>query len=316
MKRMNRSLKISIRLLVTLLLARAVGPSHAQERPKLDTGRIEQVLGVKGTLIADEGVFKVTFPRTDVPITVDGRTMEPFMGFTSWAAFKAGAVKEYMVMGDLVLFEDEVGPAMDALLEAGVLVTALHNHFFFDRPKVYFMHIGGEGEAEQLAVGVKQALSAVRDVRAKSPQPKLTFGLASVPSTNAITAQAIDEVLGLNGQAKDGMYKAVLGRTAKMGCGCEVGKEMGVNTWAGLAGSDERALIDGDFAVLEEELQPVLKALRKSGIHVVAIHHHMVGESPRMLFLHYWGVGKAVELAVGVKCALTAQAAISKGGAP
>lgn len=289
---------------------------HAQERGNPNTAQIEEITGAKGTLFADEGVFKVTFPRTDVPIKVDGRAMEPFMGFTSWAAFKAGAAVECMVMGDLVLFEDEVSAVMDACLESGVAVTALHNHFFFDEPKVYFMHIGGEGTTGQLAGGVKKALEAVKVVRTTTPQPAKTFGLGSVPTKNTIAAQAIDDILGVKGQAKNGMYKAVIGRAVKMACGCEVTKEMGVNTWAAFAGTDDNALIDGDFAVLESELQPVLKALRKSGIHVVAIHHHMVGESPRMLFLHYWGVGKAVELARGVKSALAAQASVGTTESP
>jgi hypothetical protein len=195
-------------------------------------------------------------------------------------------------------------------------VTALHNHFFFDEPKVYFMHIGGEGTVDQLAGGVKKALDVAKGVRAKTPQPAKSFGLPTIPTKNVLTTQAIDDILGVKGQAKDGMYKAVIGRTVKMACGCEVTKEMGVNTWAALGGDDAAALIDGDFAVLEEELQPVLSALRKSGIHVVAIHHHMVGESPRMLFLHYWGIGKAVDLARGVKSALAAQASVGKSGSP
>lgn len=317
---MNRkivgSLSPSLWLVVVLVLSPIATPTHARDRGALNTGQIDEITGAKGTLIADEGVFKVTFPRTDVPIRVDGRTMEPFLGFTSWAAFKSGVAAECMVMGDLVLFEDEVSAVMDACFESGIAVTALHNHFFFDEPKVYFMHIGGEGTTGQLAGGVKRALEAVKAVRSKTPQPAKTFGLVSVPTKNAITAQAIDEILGAKGSAKDGMYKAVIGRTVKMACGCEVSKEMGVNTWAAIGGTDDVALVAGDFAVLEEELQPVLKALRKSGIHVVAIHHHMVGESPRMLFLHYWGVGKAVDLARGVKSALVAQASVGKSGSP
>jgi hypothetical protein len=299
-----------IAFLATVIVA--VSSVEGQPTPKLDTSKIEAAVGAKGTMVDAEGIYKVTFPRTDVPIKVDGRPMEPFLGFTSWAAFKAGAAAECMVMGDLVLFEDEVSAVMDACFESGVEVTALHNHFFFDEPKAYFMHIGGEGTTDQLAGGVKKALDAVKAVRSKTPQPAKTFALTSVPTKNAVTAQGIDEILGVKGSAKDGMYKAVIGRMVKMACGCEVTKEMGVNTWAALGGNDDAALIDGDFAVLEEELQAVLKALRKSGIHVVAIHHHMVGESPRMLFLHYWGVGKAVDLARGVKTALAAQASVGK----
>lgn len=195
-------------------------------------------------------------------------------------------------------------------------MTALHNHFFFDEPKVYFMHIGGEGGAADLAAGVRKALDAARQIRAKSPQPAATFGLASVPITNAITADKLDAILGVKGQRKDGMYKAVFGRTVQMSCGCYVGKNMGVNTWAAFAGADEHALVDGDFAVLEHELQTVLKALRKVGINVVAIHHHMTGETPRMLFLHYWGVGKAEDLARGVRSALDAQSNVEDKPTP
>lgn len=291
-------------------------PSSSQAQSKLDGAKIDEAIGGKGAWIEAEGVYKVTFPRSDVPIAVDGRRMEPFMGFTSWAAFQAGKAAEAMVMGDLVLFEDEVNPTMSALLDAGVAVTALHNHFFFEQPKVYFMHIGGEGKAAELAAGVKKGLDAARQVRSKSPRPSATFNLASVPTTNAISAGKLDAILGVKGQSKDGMYKVVSGRTVKMACGCEVGKEMGVNTWAALAGNDETALVDGDFAVLESELQPVLKALCKANINIVAIHHHMMGESPRMLFLHYWGVGKAEELARGVKAALDAQKSASADSAP
>jgi hypothetical protein len=297
------------RWLVTLfLLACSAGPP-AQQQKAIDGPKIDAAIGGKGTWIEAEGVYKVTFPRTDVPIRVDGRRMEPFMGFTSWAAFQAGKAAEAMVMGDLVLFEDEVSAAMDACLGAGIEVTALHNHFFFDEPKVYFMHIGGEGTAEKLAAGVRAALDAARAVRAKTPEPARTFGMSAVPTANAISAKPIDAILSATGQSKDGMYKVVIGRTVKMTCGCDVGKEMGVNTWAALAGTDEKALVDGDFAVLEHELRPVLRALRKSGIHIVAIHHHMVGESPRMLFLHYWGVGPVESLARGVRAALDAQKA-------
>jgi hypothetical protein len=263
---------------------------------KLDTSRIEGLTGLKGKLNAEEGVFKITSPRTDVKVSVDNWQMPPFMGLTSWAAFKPGMKENAMVMGDLVLFQDEVNPAMSAALENGLAVTALHNHFFFDDPKVYFMHIGGEGSVDQLAKGVKAALDATKQIRQKNPQPTKAFA-GDIPAQNAITPEPLQKVLGTKGDINNGMFKAVIGRTAKMSCGCEVGKEMGVNTWAAFAGSDASAVVDGDFAVLEDELQPVLKSLRKSGINIVAIHHHMTHESPRYIFLHYWGKGKAADLA-------------------
>src|ERR1051326_2252638 len=126
---------------------------------------------------------------------------------------------------------------MDAAFEGGLQITALHNHFFYDDPRVYFMHIGGEGPPEQLAAGAKRALDASKAVRAKTPQPAKTFGTKEVATTNAITAKPVEDILGVKGQAKDGMFKAVIGRTLKMPCGCEIGKEMGVNSWAAFAGT-------------------------------------------------------------------------------
>jgi uncharacterized protein DUF1259 len=290
------------RLLQTLAIAAAL-PLTA--RAALDTNRIAQITGLPGTWSAAEGVFKVTAPRNDLPVSVDGWKMPPFMGLTSWAGFMDGKKEEAMVMGDLVLFQDEVNPVMSALFESGLKVTALHNHFFFDEPKVYFMHIEGEGATEAMANGVKKALAASKEIRAANPQPAKTFG-KPLPNENSISTTAIESILG-KGQAKDGMFKFVVGGKAKMPCGCEATKEMGVNTWAAFAGTEDNAVVDGDFAVLEEELQGVLKSLRKSGVNIVAIHHHMSGEEPRILFLHYWGRGKASELAEAVKAALATQ---------
>jgi len=276
-------------------------------RAALDTNRIAQITSLSGAWNAAEGVFKVSAPRNDVKVSVDGWTMPPFMGLTSWAAFTAGKGAEAMVMGDLVLFQDEVNPVMSAALENGLSVTALHNHFFFDEPKVYFMHIGGEGTVEKLAGGVRKALDRVKEIRAASAQPDSHFGGPLIRAASSISAPALEDILGVKGQSKDGMFKAVIGRSAKMPCGCEVGKEMGVNTWAAFAGSDDNAVVDGDFAVHEDELQTVLKTLRQASINIVAIHQHMSGETPRTLFLHYWGKGKAADLAKAIKAALNTQ---------
>jgi hypothetical protein len=254
-----------------------------------------------------DNVVKVSFPRNDVPVSVDGwKSVPPFMGLTSWAAFVPGEKGgvEAMVMGDLVVFEDEVNPVMSAALDNGLEVTALHNHFFFDQPHVFFMHIGGEGSAEKLGKGVKAALDAVKAVRQKSAEPRDGFGGARVATPSKIDASKLDSVLGVKGTEKDGMYKAVMGRTTTAGCGCSIGKAMGVNTWAAFAGTNDSAVVDGDFAVSEGELQPVLKALRASGINIVAIHSHMTGESPRILFLHYWGRGAAAALAKAIRAAV------------
>lgn len=271
----------------------------------LDDKAVAAATGVEKTESAD-GVVKASFARTDVPIAVDGWKMPPFMGVTSWVAFSPGreGVAEAMVMGDLVLFEDEVNPVISVLLDGGLQVTALHNHFFFDAPHVYFMHVAGEGTVAALGKGVKAAMEKVTEIRKSSAKPSTTFGAPAPPAKSDIDAAKLDAVFGVKGQSKDGMYKAVMGRKTQAACGCTVGKAMGVNTWAAFAGSADNAVVDGDFAVAESELQPVLKALRGASINVVAIHSHMTQESPRILFLHYWGRGSAADLAASVKRAL------------
>ena len=266
----------------------------------LDTAKIDNLTGLKGKMNEKEGVYKVTFPRNDVKIVVDGWTMPPFMGLGTWAAFTKGAHSEAMVMGDTVLFEDEVNAAMSAALDNGLSVTALHNHFFFDHPKVYFMHIGGEGAVDKLAGAVRKVYDAARQIRAANPNPKDSFGVASLPEKSAITTASLNEIFGTQGESKDGMVKFTIGRPAKMH-GVNIDKDMGVNTWAAFAGSDDNAVVDGDFAVTEDELQPVLKSLLKDKINIVAIHQHMTHEEPRIMFFHYWGRGPAKDLANAVK---------------
>jgi hypothetical protein len=281
--------------------------SAAGQAQALDTAKLSQILGVKGAMNPEEQIFKATLPRDDVPVSVDGWRMPPFVGLASWAAFKEQKPGDVMVMGDTVLFQDEVNPVMSVALDNGLSVTALHNHFFFDEPKVYFLHISGAGDAERLATAVRKMWDKMREIRAGNPKPAAAFGSAALPATNSISGRAIEEILGVKGQANNGMFKIVLGRTTRMPCGCELTKDMGVNTWAAFAGSDENALVDGDFAVLENEMQPVLKNLRSHGINIVAIHSHMTDESPRMLFLHYWGRGNAAEMARALKAALGVQ---------
>ena len=265
----------------------------------LDQAKIDQLTGLKGKFNEKEGVYKVTFPRNDVKVVVDGWTMPPFMGLGTWAAFtptKDGA----MVMGDTVLFEDEVNAAMSAALDNGLNVTALHNHFFFDHPKVYFMHIEGEGEVDKLAGAVRKVYDAAKQIRAANPQPKDSFGAARLPEKNSITAAPLNDIFGAQGELKDGMVKFTFGRPATMH-GVKIDNTMGVNTWAAFAGSDDDAVVDGDFAVTEDELQPTARSLLKERINIVAIHQHMTHEQPRMMFFHYWGRGRAKDLAQAIK---------------
>jgi len=274
----------------------------------LDTAKIDNLTGLKGKLNEKEGVYKVTFPRDDVKVVVDGWTMPPFMGLGTWAAFTKGAHTEAMVMGDTVLFEDEVNAAMSAALDNGLNVTALHNHFFVDQAKVFFMHIEGEGAVEKLASAVKKVYDTTKAIRGPGSKPAESFsvvGQRSLPEKNSITAGPLNEIFGMQGESNDGMVKFTIGRPAKMH-GVNIDKDMGVNTWVAFAGRDDNAIVDGDFAVTEDELQPALKAIRVGGINIVAIHSHMTHEQPRILFFHYWGRGPAKKLAEAIQGALLA----------
>jgi hypothetical protein len=270
---------------------------------KFDPAPIEQATGIKPTYNAKENVYKVAKPRQGMA-AINGWKLPPFLGTSSYATFlPTGEAGMVMVMGDNVLYEDEVAPAMDAALQNGLEVTALHNHFFFEEPRLYFMHIGGMGETAAMASAVKKVLDAPQRVRAAHATPATTYALARLPAESHISAAPLDTIFGKAGETNNGMYKASFGRPVKMH-GLTAGEAMGVNTWAGFAGTDQQAVVDGDFAVLESELQAVLKSLRGAGIHIVAIHQHMTGEQPRLMYLHYWGQGKAQELAKAVRTAI------------
>jgi hypothetical protein len=249
------------------------------------------------------GVAKVSLPRTDLSVVTDGVKMTPFQGLTSWAAFEQ-AGNNTMVMGDIVLTENQVSPAMSAALDNGLEVTALHNHFFYEQPHIFFMHVGGMGTTEKLATGVRKTLDAAQ---AAGSAHNEGFGGPTIPDKNAIDGQPLEAILGQAGQAKDGMVKFVFAKKTSMH-GVDAGAAMGVNTWAAFAGSQGVAVVDGDFAMFEDELQGVLKSLRHSNINIVAVHNHMTHEEPRIMFLHFWGKGPADELARAVKGALDTQA--------
>jgi hypothetical protein len=300
-----RILKISIiaTAIISILLTTALfptSPSQAAESA-LDTGAIERLTGAKGALDEKEGVFKVSVPRKDLSVVVAGVKMSPPMGLTSWAAFQRDG-KDDMVMGDLVLTEDQISPVMSAALDNGLEVTALHNHFVWDSPKIMFMHIGGMGPEQDLATSVGHVFAKIKVTSGgKGEKPDAQID----PAHSSLDPAKLDSALGLKGQYKDGVYKFVVGRKTRMR-DVTVGNQMGVNTWGTFAGSDDKAVVDGDFAMREAELQNVLKTLRKAKISVVAIHQHMVGEEPRIMFLHYWGVAPADDLAKGLRAALDA----------
>jgi hypothetical protein len=287
-------------LIVALVVAASRAAPSSGAEPTLDTARIERLTGAKGKPDASEpGVFKVSVPRADLAVTAGGVRLTPPLGLTSWASFKnAGGAT--MVMGDMVMLEDQVNPVMSIALESGLEVTALHNHFLWESPRVMFMHIGGRGDESRLAEAVGKVFAKIRETSGgKGDAPRADID----PARTTLDPTRIQTIIGAQGQLADGVYKVTIGRSTRMH-GHAMGTAMGVNTWAAFAGSDERAVVDGDFAMLETELQAVLKALRAAGIDIVAIHQHMAGEDPRIVFLHYWGIGRTEDLARGLRTAL------------
>jgi hypothetical protein len=301
-------MNIALNVVAGLLLFGAASAGFAAASAKLDQKAIADASGAAATTTPD-GIVRIGWSRTDVAVTVDGMALPPAAGLGSWAAFApmgGGA----MVMGDTVVFEDEVDAAIDAAFAHGLSVTAIHNHFLHDTPKVYFMHIGGEGSPGALAAGVKAVWDAIRAVRSAGALPASGFP-GQAPSAGHVDAGAVGKIVGQPATDAQGVAKITIGRSGTMH-GVAMGGSMGLTTWAAFSGSDALAAMDGDFIMTAEEAQPVLHALREGSIHVVALHSHMMGEQPTFYFTHFWGKGKAEDLARGFRAALDAQAAVKK----
>jgi hypothetical protein len=273
----------------------------AQTMPA-DYDGVLKTLGKQGDFKAN--VLKVNIPRNDLKVTVDGiATPTPF-GFGGWLALTKGDGGNDVMMGDLVLLEDEVNPVMSALLSNGLEVTALHNHFFFESPRIFYMHVHGHGKAADLARWAKPAVDLIGHGSA-THQTTVTGGASTVAAGQMDTAK-IAKIVGHEGEQSGPVYKITVGRDdlSIKEMGAVINARMGLNTWAAFYGSDASAEVAGDVAMLAHEVTPVLKALRNNGLNVVAIHNHMTGGNPAIYFLHYWGTGSAEKLATGFKAAL------------
>src|SRR6266478_237567 len=280
-------------LLMLGVVASAVFLS-AQEVPA-DYQQVLKIVGKSGDY--KQNVLKVNVPRNDQHITIADYPVPTPFGFGGWFALTKADDGTDVMMGDLVLLEVEVNPVMSALLDHGLEVTALHNHFFWGKPQVYFMHVHGHGKAVDLANEIKPALDLI--------------GHATPSSSSALAKTTLDtariaKIVGHEGEQNGAVYKITLGRddlnVKEMGA--TINARMGLNTWAAFVGTNEDAAVAGDVAMLETEVTPTLKALRSHGLEVVAIHHHMLSTTPTIIFLHYWGKGPADKLAMGFKAAL------------
>lgn len=279
----------------------AVISSFADDR-FADSDKIEQITGIKGESSEKKSVFKITAPRTDVKVKVNDWTFPPFMGIASWISFKKDG-NSLMAMGDLALFSDEINPVIKELRAKGIWITGLHHHLLYDHPRLYFMHVLGRGDAESLASAIKGAFDVIKKIRVTNYFPADRFQGLNIPFRSSISKEIVQGILDVDCEINKGVVKVVIGRVDNLGV--EIGKEMGVNSWAAFGGSNEVAVIDGDFALFEGEIQAVIDALQEANINIVAIHNHMIYENPRLIFLHFFGKGKVRDLAEGFKSALS-----------
>jgi hypothetical protein len=285
---------------ILVILTFFVFTAFSQEMPA-DYASVLKTLGKQGDYKSN--VLKINIPRNDVNVAIDGIATPTAFGFGGWLAMTKGTGRNDVMMGDLVLLEDEVNPVMSALLENGFDVTALHNHFFFESPRMFYMHVHGHGNAAELAAKVKPAIDLIGK---NSPRHQTTVtGKAAVVTEGPMTTARIAQIVGHEGEQNGKVYKITIGRDdlALKEMGASINARMGLNTWAAFYGDDENAEIAGDVAMLANEVTPVLKALRSNGLDVVAIHNHMTGQ-PTIYFLHYWGTGPVDKLAAGFKAAL------------
>jgi hypothetical protein len=281
---------------ITVCLIFSGVSAFAQEMPG-DYQDVLKILDRKGDYKA--GVLKVNIPRSDLKITIQGISTPTPFGFGGWAALTKGTDGTDVMMGDLVLLQEEVNPVMSALLDNGIDITALHNHFFWDDPHVFYMHVHGMGKAIDIAHRLKPALDLVGHV---SPSAVTTMSATGTP----LDTEKLSKIIGHPGEQSGAVFKVTIGRDdlAMKDHGSVINARMGLNTWAAFFGTQEDAVVAGDVAMLENEVTPVLKALRKNGLDVVAIHHHMTEDRPVVIFLHYWGREPAEKLAAAFKAAL------------
>lgn len=287
--------------------------AHAAQRPKGGTtpplsfeekAAIDAALGKKGNYVDAQATYTVPLPRADLKVRVKGEAVPTPLGFGGWVSVKKTRDgKSAVLMSDTVLLQEEVNPLIDAAHASGLEISAIHNHFFYEEPHIFYMHVHGMGSVAEVVKRYAKAISATKLFPANQPPPspppaKTGKDLFDVP--------ALDAIVKYSGVVNGPTYKYTIGRSdlTVMAMGAELTSAIGLNTWLSLAGTAENAHAAGDFAMLESEVNPVIMALRKGGMEVVAVHNHMIGESPRIMFLHYYGRGPALQMATAFRAAL------------
>ena len=299
----------------------AVAAPIAAQTPALsaaDIAAIETALGKKGTYVAAQATHTTPLPRNDLRVTIKGEPVPISFGFGGWVAIKHTLDgKSAMLMSDTVLLQEEVNPLMSAALAQGLEIGAVHNHFFYEEPRIFYMHIHGMGAPAELARKFAAALKDSKLLPANQPKSVAAPAPAqpgnnATPSAGPPTGKelfdlaALDALVKYKGVVNGPTYKYTVGRDdlQSLMMGTEMTAAIGLNSWAAFAGKQDDAHIAGDLAMLEHEVNPVIKTLRAHHLEVVAVHNHMLGDTPRMMFLHYYGRGPATQLAAGFRAAL------------
>ncbi len=284
--------------LAALLLIVPARQQAQQPLAPIDWKRVDAGLGKSGALQPD-GAYKVGMPRTDLHVTAGGVAVKPALALGSWVAFKQVNDSEAMLMGDLVLLETEVGPVLGKLQDGGIEQTALHNHLLHESPRVMYMHIAGHGTPATLAAAVHAAL-------AFTTTPFGAPAAAAPAGSFGIDTAQIGQILGFHGRVNGGVYQVGVPRAEKITAdGIDVPPSMGLATAINFQPtSDGKAAITGDFVLIGNEVNPVIRALRENGVAITALHSHMLTDSPHLFFMHYWANDDALKLAHGLRAAL------------
>jgi hypothetical protein len=291
---------INIKLIYTVMMFSAVlGAQVSQEKRQL----IDREVGASGAY--NQGAYKVTIPRDEATIVWDDQKLTPSLGLNSWGAFKNATHDEAILTGQFLLLADEVDPVLAKALESGLEVTGLAPSSLFDGPALRTLDVSGTGTFERLASGFRACLNEIHRIRAANGRPRYPAPDARLYSS--IDPAPLDQILGLKGTVSQGAYEAVTGTKAALH-GEEVGGEMGMSTWVSFTGNNDQALMHGQLVVDTSTLQRVLRAISQKRIPLTAIRNHTVDEHPQLVFVHFWGTGRAAELAAAIRHILDVQA--------
>jgi hypothetical protein len=280
---------------LVLGLMLVAGPAFAQTNVQpLNTDGIAKAMGKEGDLTGE--MYRVSFPRSDLTVKVGSVVIKPALALMSWAAFvKSGNTT--ITYGDLVLLDDEINPVISKLAEKGIELSALHNHLLHENPRIMYIHFVGRGNEVEMAKGIWEALAITKSPLVSTP---------ASPEAKPELAKEIERIIGYEGSMGGGVFHITVPRNDVHvhAMDAAIPGSMGMNTPLNFQFDGKNAAINGDFMLLPAELNPVIKVLRANGIEVASVHNHMLDDEPRLIFMHFWAYGDAVDLAKGLKAAL------------